>query len=54
VRSAFLERVRRRLSTLFPDGFANQAVILYALRVEDLAARSAEFRQYISASALQP
>ena len=29
VRNVFLERVRRRLSTLSPDGFANQAV-LYA------------------------
>ena len=30
VRSAFLERVRRRLSSLSADGFANHAVILYA------------------------
>jgi len=29
-RSAFLERVRRRLSSLSADGFANHAVILYA------------------------
>src|SRR5882762_4537367 len=30
VRSAFLERVRRRLLSLSADGFANHAVILYA------------------------
>ncbi len=34
-RSALLERVRRRLSKLTPDGFVHEAVILYAAAYAD-------------------